>query len=139
VIGKNKPGKDGYIRTTRKGVKLGDHQWAFLDAHGWLPEMVCHHCDNPPCSEPAHLFAGNAQANSDDCLAKRRKARGERQGFAKLTETDVLKIRELYGESLGRRRVGTGGYRHADLAQVFGVCEGTVAAITQRRTWTHIP
>lgn len=28
--------------------------------------MACHHCDNPPCVNPAHIYEGTAQSNVDD-------------------------------------------------------------------------
>lgn len=35
-------------------------------------EMACHHCDNPPCVRPDHLFVGDAVTNMRDRDAKGR-------------------------------------------------------------------
>lgn len=34
--------------------------------------FACHHCDNPPCVRPSHIYAGSAQSNSDDMHARGR-------------------------------------------------------------------
>lgn len=48
------------------------HRRVFFLLHGYLPEVVMHTCDNPPCINPAHLRAGTKKTNSQDSVNKGR-------------------------------------------------------------------
>lgn len=70
-------GKDyGVFRVKRDGqmIVLRAHRLALTLMLGFEPEMACHTCDNPPCIRPSHLYAGDAQSNADDMIARGRRA-----------------------------------------------------------------
>jgi hypothetical protein len=129
----------GSFRTDGKTVRA--HRMAYELARGPIPDgmMICHHCDNPPCCNPAHLFLGTAGDNVRDMVAKGRNrrrsdesgvrfARGEDHGSAKLTAPEVLEI---------RRRVSA-GERQTEIAKELGVDKGLIWQIKERRIWTHV-
>lgn len=74
------------------GLRSNDPQWAL------------HHCDNPPCVNPAHLYKGTRQQNTDDAVERDRFARpvGERSGRSTDTPAQILRLRERFqqGESV---------------------------------------
>lgn len=76
--GRMTPGGYGCF-TLRHGVPRVAHRVAWMLSVGEIPDgaYLCHHCDNPPCVNPGHLFIGDAKANYDDMVAKgRRRAVG---------------------------------------------------------------
>lgn len=87
--------------------------------------LVCHHCDNPPCVNPAHLFLGTLMDNMADRNRKGRQARGERNGPAKLTEDQVRAIRQ-------------DNRPHVVIAKEYGIAPNSIPAIKQRKTWKHV-
>jgi hypothetical protein len=94
-----------------------------------------HACDNPPCCNPLHLLAGNAQLNRMDSVRKRRantsrvpRIWGEKHHKAKLTEAQVIEIR--------RRRAG--GETIVSLGLEFGVAHTNISMIANRQIWKHI-
>lgn len=123
--------RKGYGQLSHQRRAILAHRLAWELAHGPIPEglQVCHRCDNPPCCNPAHLFLGTAADNQRDKRQKGRAARGEANGGGrKLTEADVVAMREELAA----------GATLTDLSGRFGVSLPMVAAIRDRRKWSHV-
>jgi hypothetical protein len=78
--------KQGYARCQQK--RFGRtiylrHVLAWIDAHGTLPPpdkpCILHTCDNPPCENSEHLWAGTRADNNADARAKGRYNNGRAQ------------------------------------------------------------
>jgi len=73
------------------------HRAAWEIYRGPIPAgaWVLHHCDNPACVNPEHLFLGDAAANVADRVRKGRSYHQppEKSATARLTRSDVLAIR----------------------------------------------
>lgn len=89
--------------------------------------FACHTCDNRPCCNPAHLFAGNHADNMADMIAKSRQdaPQGETHGMAKLNDADIPAIR-------------ADPRTHRAIAADYGVSSVTVHHIKRRKTWRHV-
>lgn len=90
-------------------------------------KCICHHCDNPPCVNPSHLFLGDNDINATDRQRKQRQARGARHGRAKLTEQQVKDIRANVSRLSGLK-----------LADLYGMSPSSIADIRHKRNWKHI-
>lgn len=75
-----KPTTHGYGRLERapqgqrRGAPVYAHRASWELHYGPIPEglNVLHHCDNPPCVRPTHLFLGTHLDNMADMFAKGR-------------------------------------------------------------------
>lgn len=67
--------------------------------------MVLHHCDNPPCVNPAHLFLGDWKLNAHDSMAKGRAKRPP--VLSKLSDAQVEEIRQRNeGDTAAAKKYG---------------------------------
>lgn len=87
--------------------------------------VACHHCDNPACVRPSHLYPGTHKSNVADMLARGRARLGEQNYGSKLTLEQVLEIRSS-AESVG------------SLAKRFNVTHGAVSMARAGKTWKHV-
>lgn len=131
------------------------HRISYALNFGEIPETgghhgtcVCHHCDNPSCVNPRHLFLGTMTDNMSDKVRKGRQARGDSSGArakpesrprgarhhnSKLSDEAVAEIRSAYG---GR---WADGPTLDSLAEKFGVSRSTVADAVKGACWKHVP
>ena len=103
----------GYGLFTVGGKVRHAHRVSWGMHNGTIPDgmMVCHHCDNPPCVRPDHLFLGTAKDNVADMIAKGRRGhmrstrRGETHQAAKLSDAQVAAIRSAAASGEPHRRI----------------------------------
>jgi len=92
---------------------------------------VCHLDDNGYNNNLENLRYDTRIGNMDDARRNGRllRARGERNGIAKITSDMVKEI---------RRRVAAGA-THGPLAKEIGISRSIVRNVAARRTWAHVP
>lgn len=111
------------------------HRVAWMLTNGPIPKgmCVCHRCDIRHCVNPNHLFLGTIAENNRDMWTKGRgtipPAVGIRNPRCKLTEKQVLKLRELHA---------TGQHSYRALAAQFNITYGMVGHIIRGMCWSHL-
>lgn len=127
---------DGYgMLSTSSGRVARAHRFSWELAHGPIPGgmLVCHHCDNRACVNPAHLFLGTHADNTADMMLKGRGVPpplilGESQSQSKL---DTQRVRAIRSRS-------EAGESTSALAREMGVSRSVVREVIYRRAWTHV-
>lgn len=106
------------------GVAFLAHRLVWRKFNREIPEghFICHHCDNPPCVNPEHLFSGTAADNNRDMHYKLAQAGAQRR---RLTESEVREIFWLYGPARA-------------IAKKFKISAATVSAIHCGATWRKL-
>ena len=130
----------GYINTDGYGSfhwidtkqNLNAHRFSWILHFGDIEPgyEVCHHCDNPSCVNPKHLFLGTHQDNINDMWEKGRAnpRKGENHPKAKLSKKDVLEIQKLLQTEMTHKQIG----------DLFGISRFTIGDINTGRSWKHL-
>lgn len=121
--------KNGYGKVT---IDFGDyraHRVSYEICVDKIPTgmVICHKCDTPGCVNPKHLFVGTNAENTAD---RDRKGHGvwssERNPKAKLTEVQVLEIRNKYS---------AGNSTYSSLSREYGVQPIQIQNIIKGDDW----
>jgi len=122
----------GYGRISKDGklVRIHREVWKHHNPGVEITGVIMHSCDNPACINIEHLSHGTQIENIQDMRLKGRGRylAGSQQPQAKLTENDVLVIKQklMIGVTVAR------------LARDFNVSESAIHNIKHRRRWTHV-
>lgn len=115
-----------------KKVEVRAHRVSYEIWKGEITEgmQVCHTCDNPSCCNPDHLWLGTAKENVQDCVKKGRRLNARKRAVAsgKITEEQVIEMRELYRNGTSRK----------DLEKRYGMSQSQVSGILTYKFWTQI-
>ena len=120
-------------------LRRGSADEGFVDSHrfsyeihfGPVPEdmWVLHHCDNPSCIRPSHIYAGTPKQNNQDMVFRGRSIRGESHANSRLTFNQVKIIRseyiphKIFMETFAKR---------------FRVSVSTIQRVISKESWNHI-
>ena len=111
------------------------HRLSWIIHHGRIPKnlLVLHHCDNPSCVNPDHLFLGTAGDNLHDAMKKGRWSpchgndlSGSANPNTHLTLEQVIAIRSEWIPRKVSKRI---------LSEKYGVSLNTIDNIVRKQTW----
>lgn len=119
----------GYGQIQFEGRVHRAHRISYILHKGAIPNglFLCHHCDQPLCVNPEHLFPGTHQDNMRDRDRKGRcnPKRGEANYNARLSLEQALEIRQSTGTQLM-------------VAKEYGISAGHVWRIRQGISWPEL-
>ena len=127
--------QDGYLRVSlskdcdKKEVEV--HRLVMKAFIGDRPQgMECRHLDgNPQNPKLSNLQWGTDKENSADKKIHGTEKCGEERYGAKLTEQDVLAIREMWANR---------SHTQLQMAAMFGIGGTQIHSIVHRRKWKHV-
>lgn len=99
---------------------------------GFAPEgMECRHLDGDPSNAHiSNLQWGTRKENMQDKIRHGTIARGETHGMVKLSNSEVMEIRNMAAD-----RTQT----YDDIASRYGIARGLVGYIVKGKNWSHLP
>jgi hypothetical protein len=120
------------VRLSKQGkTKLWlTHQLVAIAFLGEKPKgyLVCHGPKGKLCNEVTNLSYGTPKQNAADQLRDGTKRYGEKCSWSKLTESEVLEIKNLYFK----------GVQGKDLAIKFSISRSRVCDIVKGRGWNYL-
>lgn len=128
-------GAGGYGRYYNKKFKnkskrKKSHRLAWMYTNGKIPIglKVLHHCDNPPCCNPSHMFLGTQVDNIVDMVKKKRHMRGVNQVDAKLSAIQVKEARNLWER----------GYLIKEVATLYKLSDSCMGRVVARKSYKDV-
>lgn len=124
----------GYGQVTYHGKRWIAHRLFYYLLTGTHPMAMfcCHHCDNPACCNPGHIFLGNNQDNMRDCSRKGRVVipgyKGEDHALAVLSEDQIRTMAAQY----------VAGTTKTELASQYNTAVTNVCMVLNGHTWGHV-
>ncbi len=123
----------GYGMMYHKNKPIGLHRVSWLIHKGEIPKdkWVLHHCDNRICSNPEHLYLGNAQDNTNDMI--KRKRTNYRTGF-------ISKRRQLNDEivKLIKKDLLDNKMTMREISRKYNCHSGTVSEIYKNNIYKSV-
>jgi hypothetical protein len=125
----------GYGVQQYQGRRWGAHRLSFHVFSGVIPKglFICHHCDNPACVAPSHLFIGTQDDNMKDAVTKGRTYHpiGTLGSRCVLNEEKVKLIRARYVKNSRKASAYI-------LAKIFSCSTQAIYNIVNGTTWKHV-
>ena len=120
--------KDGYFDFSINNKRYLLHRYIYEKINGGIDSdsVVRHTCDNSSCINPDHLKIGTHEDNVKDRCIRGRSAKGDKHGRSKLTEEQVLEIRNDNITSISK------------LATEYGVSRKAIRSIKQYKNWSWL-
>jgi len=118
-----------YPSIFRNGKLWTIARYLYTEKHGKIPKgmHIRHTCDNNWCVNIDHLIIGTHQQNMQDMMIRGRNAKGSIIGLSKLTEEQVVEIRNLKGSMYNR-----------EIGDKYGVDQSTISRILAGKMWKHV-
>ena len=128
--------RSGYGRYRVGTERIAASRYALKTKVGDFDDALqaCHTCDNPPCCNPHHRYAGTASENQKDAYDRGHRmirvppSLGEENANATLSEEDVKSIANLI----------VGGMNNREIADIYGVTDSAISLIRIKKNWTHL-
>jgi DNA-binding XRE family transcriptional regulator len=113
----------GQIWVPDKEGPVGAHVVSYRLEYGGVPEgkQVNHTCDNPPCVNPNHLYAGDKKDNMEDLL---------RRGTSEQVELGIEQVKDI------KRKSDTVEWE--TIAEQYDISSKTVEYIESGEIWDFV-